>query len=223
MERTPGTLYRESRGRVVDIVSSLGDEALTRTVAATPKWSARDVLAHLTGAAEDFSTGNVDGAGGEAWTAAQVERVDGKSISELADTWNRVVDTTVGALDSKQLPLFSLWDVLTHEADLRETHRLGRLDDAVVDDAVTPLWSMFAKRYPGTGRLDVQAGERTLSMGEGEPELALTITPYELFRGMLSRRSRSQMTAWEWQGSDPIGAMGNLTVFGIREDDQPIP
>ena len=171
MERTPGTLYRESRGRVVDIVSSLGDEALTRTVAATPKWSARDVLAHLTGAAEDFSTGNVDGAGGEAWTAAQVERADGKSISELADAWNRVVDTTVGALDSKQLPLFSLWDVLTHEADLRETHRLGRLDDAVVDEAVTPLWSMFAKRYPGPGRLDVQAGERTLSMGEGEPEL----------------------------------------------------
>ena len=132
-----------------------------------------------------------------------MERAHGKSISELVDAWNRVVDKTVAALDSKQLPLFSLWDVLTHEADLRETHRLGRLDDAVVDEALAPLWSMFAKRYPGPGRLDVRAGERTLSMGEGEPELALTTSPYELFRGMLSRRSRSQMSAWDVAGKRP--------------------
>src|SRR5688572_29968166 len=50
MERTPGTLYRESWGRVVNIVSSLDDDALAQTVAATPKWSARDVLGHLAGA-----------------------------------------------------------------------------------------------------------------------------------------------------------------------------
>jgi hypothetical protein len=223
MERTAGALYRESLGRVTGIVSALDERALARTVAASPKWSARDVLAHLVGAAEDFATGNVDGAGGEAWTAAQVARADGKSIGELIDAWNRVVDTTVAALDSRQLPLFSMWDVLTHEADLRETHQLGRLDDAVVDEAVTPLWTMFAKRYPGPGRLDVRAGERTLSMGEGAPGLALTITPYELFRGMLSRRSRAQMSVWDWQGSDPMVAMGHVTVFGIREDDQPIP
>jgi hypothetical protein len=60
-------------------------------------------------------------------------------------------------------------------------------------------------------------------MGEGAPGLALTITPYELFRGMLSRRSRAQMSVWDWQGSDPMVAMGHVTVFGIREDDQPIP
>ena len=31
------------------------------------------------------------------------------------------------------------------------------------------------------------------------------------------------MSAWEWQGSDPAVAMGHLTVFGISEDDQPVP
>jgi uncharacterized protein (TIGR03083 family) len=223
MERTPGMLYRESLGRVVDIVSSLDDDALARTVAATPKWSARDVLAHLAGAAEDFCSGNLEGAGGEEWTAAQVARAGGKSIGELVDAWNRVCDNTVAALDSRQMPLFSMWDVITHEGDLRETHAFGRLDDTVVDEALAPLWSMFAQRYPGPGRLEVDAGEQTLSMGDGAPGLSLTITPYELFRGMLSRRSRAQMSAWDWQGSDPTVAMGHLTVFGIREDDQPIP
>jgi uncharacterized protein (TIGR03083 family) len=222
MERTPGTLYRESLERVTEIVSSLDERALATTVAATPKWSGRDVLAHLAGAAEDFCSGNLDGAGGEAWTSAQVARAEGKSIDDLVDAWNRVCDNTVAALDHRQMPLFSMWDVITHEADLRETHQTGRLDAAVVDEALAPLWSMFAKRYPGPGRLDVQAGERTLSMGEGEPALSLTITPYELFRGMLSRRSRAQMSTWEWSG-DPSVAMRHMTVFGLREDDQPIP
>lgn len=223
MEWTPGTLYRESQERVAEIVTALDDEALARTVSATPKWSARDVLAHLSGAAEDFATGNLDGAGGEGWTAAQVTRAEGRSIADLVEQWNRVADHTADALDSRQMPLFSMWDVITHEADLRETHRLVRLDDAVVDEVLAPLWTMFAKRYPGPCPLAVEADQQVLRMGDGEPVLSLRTTPYELFRAMLSRRSRAQILAWDWQGADPLAAMGHLTVFGLREDDQPVP
>ena len=223
MERTPGTLYRESQARVAEIVSGLDGYALAQTVSATPKWSARDVLAHLSGAADDFCTGNLDGAGGEEWTAAQVARAEGTSVSDLVDAWERVADQTAAALDSRQMPLFSMWDVITHEADVRETHGLGRLDDTVVDEALAPLWAMFAKRYPGPGRLDVVAGEQTLHMGDGEPGLSPSVSAYELFRGMLSRRSRAQMLAWAWQGDDPTTAMAHLTLFGVREDDQPLP
>ena len=75
-------LYRESRQRVGTLLLSV-DDAAPLDVPATPAWNAHEVLAHLAGVAEDFASGNTDGAPGEAWTAAQVERGRDRSVDAL--------------------------------------------------------------------------------------------------------------------------------------------
>jgi hypothetical protein len=48
------------------------------------------------------------------------------------------------------------------------------------------------------------------------------VDPYELYRGLFSRRSRAQMRAWAWSGNAER-YVDRLPVFGPRDDDQPIP
>ena len=56
--------------------------------------------------------------------------------------------------------------------------------------------------------------------GAGGPEV--TVSPYELFRALFSRRSLAQMRAW---GAPALTdeQLGAICVFGPREDDQPVP
>ena len=77
----PGALYRTlSRThhgpghRTADVDPDL-------VVPATPQWTVHDVVAHLSGISEDATSGNMAGAPGDAWTAAQVERGAGRSIA----------------------------------------------------------------------------------------------------------------------------------------------
>jgi hypothetical protein len=65
-------------------------------------------------------------------------------------------------------------------------------------------------------------GGDTYRGGEGEPVTELTVDPYELFRGLGSRRSRAQMRAWNWTG-DAAPYLESLPVLGPRDDDQPAP
>ena len=74
----------------------------------------------------------------------------------------------------------------------------------------------------GAGALVVRAGEREWRGDDAAPEATLTVDPYELYRGVISRRSRAQMLAWEWTG-DAEGYVDRLPVFGPRLDDQPVP
>jgi len=224
MGTSPGIRYREAQVRVAAIGSSLDEQDAAVTIAGSPKWSARDVLAHLTGAAEDFSTGNMAGAPGDAWSAAQVARAEGQSVDEVIGRWEQVGPAIMAALDGRHVPLIPLWDVLTHEADVRETHRLGRLDDEIVDEMLGGFCRGFAKRYGGPGCLELHADDGAAwTYGEGEPTAVLTTSPYELVRGIFSRRSTKQMLAWQWEGSDPADYLPHITVFGLRDDDQPIP
>lgn len=54
-----------------------------------------------------------------------------------------------------------------------------------------------------------------------EPVAAVTVESYELYRGLISRRSRRQMRAWDWSG-DVERYVDALPVFGPRDDDQPL-
>ena len=77
-----GALYADGRGRISDLVSGLGEEAAA-PVPACPQWSVHDVVAHVTGLYADIVSGNLEGAGTDAWTGAQVERRRGVPIDEL--------------------------------------------------------------------------------------------------------------------------------------------
>jgi hypothetical protein len=61
----------------------------------------------------------------------------------------------------------------------------------------------------------IRVGDATY--GGGGPEV--DVPPYELFRAIFSRRSRSQIAAWAGDSVDP----DQICIFGARDDDQPVP
>jgi hypothetical protein len=69
-------------------------------VPATPEWTVHDVLAHLAGVTQDAATGNMAGAPGDAWTAAQVARGASVSDGDLLALWAEHAPVLEGLLSS---------------------------------------------------------------------------------------------------------------------------
>jgi uncharacterized protein (TIGR03083 family) len=213
------TIYDDARRRVCELAAGLSEEQLASPVPGTPDWTARQLVAHLAGVASDLVHGRRDGAGGPPWTSRQVAEREGRALDDLVAEWAQDGPGVRDLIAQRRLPLQVVHDVLTHEADLREAFGLGRLPAAVVD-AVLP--KAAGPVVQGAGALVVRAGEREWRGDDAAPEATLTVDPYELYRGVISRRSRAQMLAWEWTG-DAEGYVDRLPVFGPRLDDQPVP
>jgi len=67
----------------------------------------------------------------------------------------------------------------------------------------------------------IRAGDETNQSGD-EPVARLDVSPYEFMRGVLGRRSRSQLTAWDWELDDGVALdpyLDALMVFGMASDD----
>ena len=222
-------IYRHSRARVAGLAMALTDEQLASTVAATPEWTGRDVVAHLVGVASDVATGNLSGAPGPRWTAAQVDARAGRPVMDLLAEWDEVGPAMEAALAARRAGIQSVLDVLTHESDLRETFGFGTPPLADVEAATFPAIKGRVGGFGGPGSLQVRCvdstgDEREWTGGDGPTTAVLTVEPYELFRGLISRRSRRQMRAWQWDGdTDPALVIEQLPVFGCRDDDQPLP
>src|SRR5688500_312757 len=83
-------VYEAARGRIVDLVAPLEEEAATVEVPTCPGWSVQDLVAHLTGNCANTLRGEVAGAATDEWTAAQVaERREWKLGDVLAE-WDTV-------------------------------------------------------------------------------------------------------------------------------------
>ncbi|PQM47529.1 hypothetical protein C1Y40_02277 [Mycobacterium talmoniae] len=139
--------YRAARQRVADVVSTLSDDQLRTPVPATPGWTVHDVLAHLVGGAADLSSGRLDGAPGDAWTARHVGERRHQSVAELLAEWERVAPGTESALAQSKLSGPNLaGDVIGHEADLREALRLPRPDRAHWQPVLEVMMALLARR-----------------------------------------------------------------------------
>ncbi len=213
------TIYDDARRRVCELAAGLTEEQLATAVPATPDWTARQLVAHLAGVASDVLRGRQDGAGGPTWTSRQVAEREGRTLDDLVAEWTQGGPGVRDLIAQRRLPVRVVHDVLTHEADLREAFGLGRLPvdavDAVLPKAAGPV-------VKAAGALVVRAGARQWRGGDTAPEATLTVDAYELYRGLISRRSRAQMLAWDWTG-DAERFVDRLPVFGPRHDDQPIP
>ncbi|MDQ1438235.1 MAG: hypothetical protein QOK43_1864 [Acidimicrobiaceae bacterium] len=212
-------IYAESRARILELAAEAPAEHFDRPVPATPAWSGRDLLAHLAGVPTDVLEGRLEGAGGNEWTAAQVELRKGRSVDELAEEWRATANQfdamakaapegLVGALAS---------DVLQHELDLR-----GALERPAGESALSGLdfGLNFMAGYldtrvgkAGLPALHVEAGNQEWTLGPGEAAARLTTTPIEFFRVLAGRRSEAQVRALDWQG-DPGPYLGVLSAFG---------
>jgi hypothetical protein len=190
-----GALYKE---HVIDISALAGDlteEQLVTTVPATPAWTVHEVLAHVAGSASDAVTGRMDGAPSPAWTSRHVSERAALPVSDLTAELRAQQDAVAASVVDNPRPAL-VWNIAVHHADLHEALGLPRMPDH--------LWLPI-----------------TESLGPRAPDLADRVSPYEVFRGLFSRRSRAQMQAWGTGLS--AEELDELCIFGPREDDQPVP
>jgi uncharacterized protein (TIGR03083 family) len=193
-----GTLYREHVSAVSALAGDLTDDQLRATVPASPAWTVHDVLAHLAGGCSDAVTGRMDGAPAPEWTARHVAERAELPVTDLTAELRTHQDAIEATTVDNPRPAI-VWDIVVHHADLHEALGLGELPERMwrpVLDGVAPM------KFGATAIPD-------------------EVEPYELFRALFSRRSRSQMQAWGLPLSPE--QLDDLCIFGPREDDQPVP
>jgi uncharacterized protein (TIGR03083 family) len=224
---TPGQIYAEARQRLGDLVRSLPSEQLDVIVPATPKWTVRDVVAHLAGVPTDLLGGVFPTTSGDDWTAAQVAARKDRTLDEVLDEWAAVSPQAEAAIDADGSRLLVLVpDVLTHEQDVRNaTGNPGARDTAGVDWSLQFFTGRLGHRLQESGApaLRIRAGKDEWLLGgdgdgDAEPAATVDVDEYELFRGLVGRRTERQIRAWRWQG-DPGPYLAELSVFPFPDSD----
>lgn len=217
-----GALYLETRARVAALASGLTADEEARPVPATPAWTVHDLVAHLAGITEDALAGRMDGAPGEAWTAAQVERGRTRPLAELLAAWEANAPAFAAALGAAG-PLAgpAVMDVATHEQDLRGAlGRPGARDNAVIRWAMPGLVQRWSDGAAAAGLAPVRAVTEVgvLQGSPGDPGVTVEAPAWELFRVAFGRRSAAQVRALTWHG-DPEAYLPHLFVFGPADAD----
>jgi uncharacterized protein (TIGR03083 family) len=222
MEPDLGNFYRQSRRRITDTVLSLDPSEYWYTVPAAPEWTIHDVIAHLRGIVEDGIAGNMVGAPGDAWTAAQVERGGDADTQVLLADWDTdapFMEAALTASGGSGMMASSVFDIHTHELDI-----LGALGRPLVlpDDAGRWLTSglgdglVAAADARGLAPLRVVTAEGD-EIGRSDATTVLRTTRVELFRSRFGRRSRDQVAAYDWGGADPTPYLQDYAIFGPRD------
>lgn len=219
------TIYRAARARVADLVAALSDEQLRGPVPATPRWTTHELLAHLVGCAADAASGRVDGAPGDLWTARHVAERRHRSFAELLGEWDRVGPAAESTLTEDQIfgPNIAA-DVICHESDLHEAMGLPRVDRQHWHPFLNVMMGYLRSQLRGSATVLIrdEQGQQWIC-GSGEPTTLLRADGYELLRAAHSRRSRSQIAAWDWTPTAVPHVVERIGFFGPRDDDQPIP
>lgn len=209
-------LYRESQSAICTLITDQNQHTM---IPACPAWTLHDLLAHQVGVLQDVLTGNMDGAPGNAWTSAQVERFRHNDIDELRTIWADTVD--------KAGPLFQhagtrlLPDVVTHEFDVRGAlSNTDRRNAAGLPIILTVLqgWKLPYFQQHNIPAINLVADGVSYLIGEGEPGVVLTTSMYEASRVFTGRRSFRQIRALDWS-SDPEPWLEHLSVLGQSEQD----
>lgn len=202
MSDMPGVaeLYRVAYTSFRDLATTLSADEWAAAVPCTPAWTARDVLSHVAGIPDDAFAGRMEGAPGEEWTAAQIERNRDARVDDLLDRWEQQASGFADMLESmgESRPPF---DLHSHEHDLR--HALGRpggRSNAIVETAGYGLASVGGVGVRVTIELDdgrvVVSGDTASSSSV----LLQGVSVFELFRSRLGRRSREQVRGYDWTG-----------------------
>jgi uncharacterized protein (TIGR03083 family) len=201
-----GAMYRAARLRLSELIRGIDADTEARQVPATPLWTVHDLVAHVVGVAADGTSGNMAGAPGEAWTAAQVARGKGVPIADLLADWERTGPLMEAFLSSSAGAMAgaAVLDVHTHEADLR--HALG-LPMQVPDDFLQ--W----------GATRMSDGFAEAVAGSGLPPVTVDASTLEWFRGRFGRRTEAEVRAYGWFGPggervDPGPYLDQWFVFG---------
>ncbi|MDQ3952696.1 MAG: maleylpyruvate isomerase family mycothiol-dependent enzyme [Actinomycetota bacterium] len=233
-------IYDATRSELAELVSGLPDEDLERPVPATPGWSIRDVVAHLTGvvrciAAGDFPREFFVAIGSEAaiavlneWTDRQVVSRREPPVRELLDEWERstasIAPMIRGDVPWPEDVVPFAGHVLTTDVAVHQQDVYGALG-LVKDRDAAPIRIGFAtyaagadlrRKASGGPALRIATERKEVVAGDGEPAATVRATHFELFRALSGRRSPDQLRAYEWDG-DPEPFLELFYPYGVRE------
>jgi len=233
--------YEETQQHLADLVRDLPGTALAMMVPASPAWSVKDVVAHVTGVAVDAAAGRIppdvdlvlslsdpeQAARREVLTAGQVEERRDRGIDEILDEWTSSLDSLLPMIRGEQpfprpVPFgdaIVLTDLAVHAQDVRGAlGRPGDRDSAGVRVALASYAGALALRLAMRGlpplRLRYAGKERLV--GEGEPAATLSGERFQIFRALAGRRSAAQMLAMDWEG-DPTPYVELIPAYGPPE------
>jgi uncharacterized protein (TIGR03083 family) len=213
--------YSDARTRVAGLVGDLSAAEGATNVAGTPLWTVRELLSHLVGGPADLMAGNVEGAGGAAWTQAQVEARRERSVSDLCAEWEALAAPVDAAIRSGGVPAPVSFDVITHEQDLRGALGAEPTPDPIAVRFVTGGFAARVDRVVAEAGLPPLAfvdpvGDWSAGTSGG---VTLEASEFEVFRALTGRRSGRQVSALAWTG-DPSPYLDLLSPFGpLRETD----
>lgn len=213
----PGAEYRRAAVRVAGLVRDLGPDELARPVPATPRWTVGDLVCHLAGVAADVAGGNMDGAPGEAWSAAQVAQRRARPVTDVLEEWAGYGDPLTPVFTGgSPLAFILVADVLSHEHDLRGAlgvpgDRAAPVVSEVVDGFVKGLGRRIDEQ--GLPALRFVAGGVERVAGRSGPGATVEVGgDFELLRGLTGRRTEDEVRAWRWDG-DPTPYLPLLSIF----------
>ena len=220
--------YADARRRFQQLLAVLDEGAQAAHVPACPGWTVRDVLAHVTGVAEDAARGTYFSGAADAWsdarlaaardewTAGQVRSRHCLPVADLIAGWNRWAATLEPVL-AGQVPLppgSPTWlisapvaDLAAHLHDVRGAlSRPGDRDSPATALGLRIYAAWLGERLSRCGRpaLRLRTPSREWTVGTGQPGASLRAEEFELFRAVSGRRSMDQVLALGWDGSpDP--------------------
>jgi len=181
-------------------------------VSSCPDWTVADLCAHLAGVSGALVVGDLPGADVQAWVDGQVATRRGRSIASLLDEWATITPAFQQLMVSQGGRIAGLlYDIVVHEHDLR-----GAIGQPGARESRGVVLSLGFGRLAlhsdmkraGPGVVEVVSADgswRAGEAGERDAEVRLDLSDradgtWELLRLLGSRRSRSQVAAYPWQG-----------------------
>ena len=198
--------YDGVRTRVSELARDHSD-LLDAPVAACPAWTARDIVHHLAGLAEDLVAGRLEGYGSEEWTAGHLARFTGAGLDDVLVRWGEAASKLESVAPILGVPAAAMafGDAVVHEADVRGTVAPGTRAPAAaiargVKAGISRWRPVLDEAAAPTLRVEV-IGRRDYLLGHDDVAVTvLRADQYELFRALFGRRSREQVRALEWVG-----------------------
>jgi uncharacterized protein (TIGR03083 family) len=213
-------IYRDIRIGLFSLADDLTGEEWATLAPATPKWTVKDLYAHLAGVAADVLAGNVVVPGSDEWTAKQVSDRAAQSPEQVCAEWAETgpgLEELLSQVGSGlSAPVIDIWH---HDQDARNAigHHANRAGEGLrlalrSGNAIGP--KIAAARLPA---LAVSTAGYERLFGDGEPAVEVSGDPYEMARAFMGRRSLDQISAFDWTG-DPEPYLPHFSVFTPRLD-----
>lgn len=198
-------LHRQIRERIGAVLRAAGEEKDRVVVPACPDWTVAQLIAHLAGTTVALVGGSFPKGDPQPWVDAHVEARADRSAIENWEEWDQVGPAFEQMLRAKPAIFGSLlYDAIIHEDDLNGAlDRPSPRDETAVRyglERVAEHIGRDARRH-GIGTMVATIGGQIYRLGDGEPEVSITIEdPWEGLRSLGSRRSAAQLHAIEFPG-----------------------